>query len=242
MGRSWMGRSWMGRPRLRRPGRAVTVVAVAIAVLVATALTLGDGMLGGHDAGAAAPPVTSSVKATPTTVSRTSQTPATQGGHASPTAPPPSRTPAAVTRTTPASSSQPASPAAATTPAAGSTTPAAPPATPAASQSSAASPPPASSAGPLSVKNATLHSCADHPIAGATQTSASFQWVNNTGNTVYVYYTESSVYAGLTGSIPPDSSIGSTLAVGGTYLVDGPIGTCLGAITIDATTGEVTIS
>jgi hypothetical protein len=59
---------------------------------------------------------------------------------------------------------------------------------------------------------------------------------------VYVYYTESSVYAGLTGSIPPNSSLGSTLAVGGTYLVDGPIGTCLGYITIDGTNGEVTIS
>ena len=235
-------RPWLRRPWVRQPRRAVTAVAVAIAVLVATALTLGADTLGRHGDGAAAPLVTSTAKAAPATVARTTQAPAAQGGHESPTALPPSPTPAAVTRTTLAPASQPASSAAATTPAAGSTTPAAPPATATARQSSPASSPPASSGGPLSVTNATLHSCADHPIAGATSTSASFQWVNNTGNTVYVYYTESSVYAGLTGSIPPDSSIGSTLAVGGTYLVDGPIGTCLGAITIDGAAGEVTVS
>jgi hypothetical protein len=59
---------------------------------------------------------------------------------------------------------------------------------------------------------------------------------------VYIYYPETSFYAGLTGSVAPNSSTGSTLAVGGTYLVQSPIGTCLGYITIDGTAGEVTIS
>jgi len=230
-------------PWLRRRRRAVTAIAVAIAVLLATGLTLGSDMLSRHPGGTAAPLLTSSAKATPTTATRTSNAPATQGGHGSPTASPPSPTPTAVTRTTPTPAKQ-SAPAA--TPAADATTSAAPPTTPSARHSSPASSPassaPVSSAGDLSATNATLHSCGDHPIAGATSTSASFEWVNNSSNTVYVYYTESSVYAGLTGSIPPNSSLGSTLAVGGTYLVDGPIGTCLGYITIDGTSGEVTIS
>ncbi|HXT92828.1 MAG TPA: serine/threonine-protein kinase [Trebonia sp.] len=238
-------------PRLRRPWlrhhrRAVTAIAVAIAVLLATGLTLGSGMLGRHAGGTAAPLLSPSAKATPTTAARTSQALATQGGHGPPTASPPSPTPTAVTRTTPTSAKQSAPAAAAATPAANATTSAVPPTTPSARHSSPASSPassaPVSSAGDLSATNATLHSCGNHPIAGATSTSASFEWVNNSSNTVYVYYTESSVYAGLTGSIPPNSSLGSTLAVGGTYLVDGPIGTCLGYITIDGTSGEVTIS
>ena len=176
---------------------------------------------------------------------KTSQAVATQGSHGSATASP-SPTPTAITRTTPTPAKQSAPAAVTTTPAADTTTSAAPPTTPSARHSSPASSPassaPVSSAGDLSATNATLHSCGDHPIAGASSTSASFEWVNNSSNTVYVYYTESSVYAGLTGSIPPNSSLGSTLAVGGTYLVDGPIGTCLGYITIDGTSGEVTIS
>lgn len=59
---------------------------------------------------------------------------------------------------------------------------------------------------------------------------------------MYVYYTDSSYFDGYTGSVPANSSVGSSIYVGGTYLVESPQGTCIGAVTINATSGTVTIS
>jgi hypothetical protein len=59
---------------------------------------------------------------------------------------------------------------------------------------------------------------------------------------VNVYYTNSSNFNGYTGAVPANSSVGSAIYVGGTYLVETATGACLGAVTINATTGTVTIS
>ncbi|MGH3245961.1 MAG: hypothetical protein ACRDOI_07085, partial [Trebonia sp.] len=115
--------------------------------------------------------------------------------------------------------------------------------TPAAHRSSSAdSPPVTSSTGALSATNGTTYSCSGHPIAGASSTSASYEWVNNSASTEYIYYTETSFFAGYTGTVPAHSSVGSTIYVGGTYLVQDGTGNCLGAVTINATTGTVTLS
>jgi hypothetical protein len=235
------------RPWLRRHGRAVTaVVAVMIAAILATWLTLGTDILGRHPGGPAQSLVGAGASATPTSATRTGGTIAARSGHGSPKASVTPHRPTSAVSRTPATTirptRQPSPSSAATTPAAA-PTPTPPASTPATHQSSpASSPPAASSAGALSATNGTTYSCSDHPIAGASSTSASYEWVNNTSNTVYVYYTDSSFYSGYTGSVPANSSVGSTIAVGGTYLVESPMGTCLGAVKINATTGTVTIS
>ncbi len=95
----------------------------------------------------------------------------------------------------------------------------------------------------MSATNATFYSCSSsYPVSSGTSTSASYQWTNDTSGTAYIYYAETSSYAGETGTISANSSTGSTLAVGGTYLVEDPIGTCLAVVQIDATSGSVTIS
>jgi hypothetical protein len=95
----------------------------------------------------------------------------------------------------------------------------------------------------VSATNATLYACsASYPVGSATSTTASYQWTNNTSGTAYIYYAETANFAGSTGTVAANSSTGSTLAVGGSYLVDDPIGTCLAVVHIDSTSGSVTIN
>jgi hypothetical protein len=94
----------------------------------------------------------------------------------------------------------------------------------------------------VSATDATTYSCSDYPVGNATSTSASYEWVNNTPGPLNVYYVETSFYAGLTGTVPASSSTGSTLAVGGVYLVETESGGCLAAVQINGTSGSVTVS
>jgi hypothetical protein len=231
-------------PAARRRRLAVTaVVAVVIAALVAVGLTLGPDIFGGHPGGR--PQALAGGGTAPGSVTRTGGTAATPASHRSARATATSRHAAPTAGTSGARTGQPTGPwpsSATSAPA-----PAHAPATAASalgsrSSSPASSPPVTSSTGELSATNATTYTCGDHPIAGATSTSASYQWVNNTSGAVYIYYTETSFYAGSTGSVPANSSVGSTVAVGGTYLVENAAGGCLGAVKLNATTGTITIS
>lgn len=240
---------WPGvSARLRRHRVITAVAAVAVAAILATGITLGVGGLGRHPGAPASPPVTAGGGAAPTVTGRTSGATGSPTAHGSPRASATSHRPASAGVKTTAPAAQPSrqptassGSSAASTPAAKKATPQAPAPT-SAKSSAASSPATANPSGPVSATNATVYSCSDHPIAGATSTSASYQWTNNTSNTVYIYYTESSNFAGYTGSVPANSSVGSSIAVGGTYLVENGTGGCIGAVRINATSGTVTVS
>jgi hypothetical protein len=239
---------WRGVPaRLRRHRALSGIAVVVIAAILATAITLGTGTLGRRSGDPTSPRVTAGGSVTPTIDGQTSAATTAPAGPGSPRASATTHrakaTPATTrTATTSVTTRPPASSSAATTPASRAGTSAA---TTPAPQSSPASPaqPATTSLGGVSATNATLYSCSsNYPVGSATSTSASYQWTNNTSGTAYIYYAESSFYSGETGTVSANSSTGSTLAVGGSYLVEDPIGTCLAVVHIDSTSGSVTIN
>ena len=231
-----------------RRGRVVTAaLAVAVAAVLLTWLALGTDTFGPHGGGTGASlaaggssggtlsPGDPASGTAGTAVAHGSTPPSATAGRSSSGVKNPaptitlSRAPASASVASTPSSTAPATPA------------------PAARRSSApgspgAAPPATSSTGPVSATDATTYSCSDYPVGNATSTSASYEWNNHTPDSLNVYYVETSFYAGLTGSIPASSSTGSTLAVGGVYLVESASGGCLAAVQINGTSGSVTVS
>jgi hypothetical protein len=235
-------------PASVRRGRVVTatLVVAAVAVLL-TWLALGTDTFGAHGSGTGASLAGGSDGGTLIPGDPASGTAGTAAGHgsASPSATA-GRPSSAVKSPAPTItlSRAPASASVASTPpgtAPAASAPAARPSSPA-SASPGSAPSPVSSTGPVAATDATTYSCSDYPVGNATSTSASYEWVNNTASSLNVYYVETSFYAGLTGTITADSSTGSTLAVGGVYLVESESGGCLAAVQINGTSGSVTVS
>lgn len=65
--------------------------------------------------------------------------------------------------------------------------------------------------------------------------------VNNTADTVNIYYTDLGAIIGLPDSFAPHSTKTATLLIGGTYMVQGPAG-CIDYFTVSATSGMVTVN
>ena len=69
----------------------------------------------------------------------------------------------------------------------------------------------------------------------------SYNWVNNSDNDVTAYYVYTENYAGLTGTAAAHATTKGTLVIGGVYLVDSPVGTCIGVLKVTGA-GKITIS
>jgi hypothetical protein len=89
----------------------------------------------------------------------------------------------------------------------------------------------------------TLYSCSNYPVGDASGRPASYEWTNNRPGTVSVWFVASGGFAGgETGSVAGDSSVPSTLGIGGVYVVKNAAGSCIGAVQIDSASGQVTVS
>ena len=89
----------------------------------------------------------------------------------------------------------------------------------------------------------TLYSCSNYPVGDASGRPASYEWTNNRPDTVSIWFVASGGFAGgETGSVAGNSSVPSTLGIGGVYVVKNAAGSCIGAVQIDSASGQVTVS
>jgi hypothetical protein len=159
--------------------------------------------------------------------------------------------PASQAQTTPAGPGQPAPTAGATFPTAVTSThakrassppPATQATTPAASAAPGSSAPAVSSNGVVTATNGTVYSCSNYPVSGNGSNQVSIELVNNTPDSLTIYYVETPNFAGYTGEAGPGDT-SATLVIGGVYLIENLAGNggCLGAVQINGP-GTVTVS
>jgi eukaryotic-like serine/threonine-protein kinase len=210
--------------RHRRRAAAVAAVAAAVAIL-GTWLATGTDTFGNHPGGRGLSDGT-----------RTKTPPA--GGSTSPAAGPTATPSPTVTATQPLTRPAPTTPPPTTTSPAPAQSPAQSPVT-----SPAASSVPATASDPLSGTGVTLYSCSNYPAGDASGRPASYEWTNNRPDAVSIWFVASGGFAGgETGSVAGNSSVPSTLGIGGVYVVENAAGSCLGAVQINSASGQVTVS
>jgi hypothetical protein len=245
--------SGTGRRRRRLTVAGAAIVAVGIVVGLAVWLAPGDGTAGNRaggpapslvaGSGATTQPPSATANATSGTAGRHgSKSPSAKPGKPTPASdgPTPSdgRTPGTVVSTAPGStvSSAPASHTATTSA----------PASPTAHATSAgptptSSAPTTSSNGVLTATNGVIYSCSNYPVSSGSSDKVSYNWVNNSDNDVTAYYVYTENYAGLTGTAPAHATTAGTLVIGGVYLVESPVGTCIGVLKVNGA-GKITVS
>jgi hypothetical protein len=250
-----------GAPPAGRRGRLVAAgagaVALVTAVILAILLSSGTGSPGRPPNGAAPSLLTYPAGRTPGANGAASGAAKAAAEHGSPTPPRPAglataRHPGAV----PAGGSQsggtgtgtaPSPTAAGTGTSPSSPTPAAtrhttPAASPPASATGAGPTGTTSSNGVVSATDGIVYSCSNYPVSTGPSDTVSVTMVNNTSDTLTVYYVETSTYAGLTGSAAAGTT-SWTLVTGGVYQIYDLYGGrgCLGVVKINGP-GTITIS